>query len=104
MARFPLISENSVASFNGPWSAIDNIPVRDFMVLAETIGYAKTKFLMLESMLRQLTANYGVDFYVLFPKNIPSMPTFTDLARDLTHGGKDFNEFLAKYIWSNISI
>jgi len=40
----------------------------------------------------------------IIPRNIPTMPTFTEIARDISHGGRDFNEFLAKFIWSNISI
>lgn len=103
MDRFPLINENSVVSFNGPWSAIDNTTLRDFIVLSDTIEYNKTKFLILESMLQQLTTKHGVELYIV-PRNIPTMPAFTEFARDIMHGGRDFNEFLAKFIWSNISI
>ena len=103
MDRFPIINEDSVVSFNGPWSVIANTTLRDFVALADTIEYNKTKFLMIEIMLQQLTAKHGVDLYII-PRNIPTMPSFTDIARDISHGGRDFNEFLAKFIWSNISI
>jgi hypothetical protein len=105
MSRFPLISQNKTISFEGPWSAKDNNDLRDFMILSDTFGYNNTKFLLLEIMLRQLTTKHGVNLYAI-PDQISVLRANTscsELARDLVHSGKDFNEFLAKYIWSNIS-
>jgi hypothetical protein len=103
--RFPLISENAWLSFNGPWSAKNNNDLRDFMVSSDIVGHTNTKFLLLESMLRQLTTKHGVNLYVIH-EQIPLLrlkTEFHEVARDLMHGGANFNEFLAKYIWKNIS-
>lgn len=96
--RFPLIAENSITTFNGPWS--DSL--RDFIILSDAIEYNRTKFIMIESMLKQLATKHDVSLYIV-PRNIATMPSFTETARDLMHGDRDFNEFLANYIWSNIS-
>lgn len=100
--RFPLISENLHTSFNGPWSARDNKDLRDFMVLSDKVEYNRTKFLILESMITQLAAKHNVNLYFV-SRHFPSMPMFTETARDLMHGGRDVNTFLANHIWSNIS-
>lgn len=98
MERFPVITENSMTNFNGPWTP----NLRDFMVLSDDIEYNKTKFIMIESMLTQLAKKHDVNLYII-PRNIKTMPAFNDIGRDFLHGGLEFNEFLANYIWSNIS-
>lgn len=102
ISRFPLINENSITTPNGPWSSADN-NLRDFIVLSDTIGYNKTKSLMLESMLKQLTDKHGIKLCII-PGISSAMPGSTEKGRDLVHGGKKVNGYVAKYIWSNASI
>ncbi len=98
--RFPLISQNSITTFNGPWSNEETIG--NFIVLSYMLEYNKTKSLMLESMLSQLTKSFGVSSYII-PIKMFLMLSANKSARDLEHGGKTFNKLLAEDIWSNIS-
>lgn len=102
--RFPLIdSRSSSVSFNGPWvsspwmsSSAEKI--KEFIVISDEIDYNNTKQLMLESMLQQITSHYGIELLILPEVFINNLPSHTSKARELLHGGSEFNREISDYI------
>lgn len=102
--RFPIIAPKSGVVFAGPWFTADNDytrNMRDVMVASDELGYNQTKFRMLESMLTQIAKKLDTPIFFL-TNEIIEMPEFDNQSRDRLHGGAEFNQYLAEYVWLNI--